>query len=377
MADNEADFIVVGAGIAGASAACFLAEKGRVLVLERETQPGYHTTGRSAALYSQTYGNAAIRAITVASEAFFRRPPPGFAEHTLLSPRGALLVGRADQTARMDQAHGEFRALVGSVRRLDKAETLALHPALRPDYVAGAVFEPEADDMDVAAIHGGFLRALRAQGGSVRTRAEVVAMERSGGKWRVRLADGSVCMAPVVVNAAGAWCDAIGALAGAAPIGLVPKRRTAFTFDPPRDLDTAKLPIAVDIAETFYFKPEAGRFLGSPADETPSEPCDAQPEELDIAVAVERIEEASTLRVGRIASKWAGLRSFVKDKSLVIGHDASAHGFFWLAGQGGYGIQTSPAAGRIAAALATGAGLPADVAALGVTEAELSPARLR
>ncbi|QQS12400.1 MAG: FAD-binding oxidoreductase [Rhodospirillales bacterium] len=374
---TEVDFAIVGAGIAGVSCAYFLAPRARVAILEREHVAAYHTTGRSAALYSETYGGAAIRAITVASGPFYRDPPAGFADVPLLSPRGALFAGRADERAALDSAHREFNALVASVRRVDKAEALALCPLLRADYVDGGVFEPDAEDMDVAAIHAGFLRGARAAGATLRLKSEVVGLDRRDGKWLVRLADGDTVVAGAIIDAAGAWCDALAAMAGVKPVGLVPKRRTAFTFDAPPGLDIARMPIVVDIAETFYFKPEVGQFLGSPADETPSEPCDAQPEEIDIAIAVDRIQTATTLEIRRIRNKWAGLRSFVKDKTFVAGYEPGADGFFWLAGQGGYGIQSAPAMGRLSAALALGDGLPADITALGVAEAALSPMRLR
>ena len=229
--------------------------------------------------------------------------------------------------------------------------------------------------MDVAAIHGGFLKGARAAGAALRLDAEVTNLERKDGRWTIRLRDGESVTANTIVNASGAWADVLAGLAGAAPVGLVPKRRTAFTFDAPAGLDLTGLPMAIDFDETWYIKPEVGQFLGSPADETPSPPCDAQPEEMDIAIAVERIETATTLSIRRIKNKWAGLRSFVADKNLVVGHDPKVEGFFWLAGQGGYGIQTAEAAGRLAASLALGKGLPTDIAALGVSEAALSPAR--
>lgn len=377
MSVTEVEFAIVGAGIAGVSCAYYLAQAATVAILEREHVAAYHTTGRSAALYSETYGGAAVRAITVASGPFYRQPPAGFTEVPLLAPRGALFVGGADRRAALDAAHAEFHALVPTVRRTDRAETLALNPLLNPDAVDGGVHEPDAEDMDVAAIHGGFLKGARAKGASLRLKAEVEAVELKDGKWHLRLRDGDTVVAASIINAAGAWCDELAAMAGVRPIGLVPKRRTAFTFDAPSGVDIHDLPIVVDIDETFYFKPEVGQFLGSPADETPSPPCDAQPEELDIAIAVERIEAASSLRIKRIKNKWAGLRSFVADKTFVVGHDAGAQGFFWLAGQGGYGIQSAPAMGRLSAALALGKGMPDDLKALGVTEAMLSPARLR
>jgi D-arginine dehydrogenase len=373
---QDFDFAIIGAGIAGVSAAYHLAPHAKVLILEREQVAAYHTTGRSAALHSETYGSAEIRAITVASGRFYRKPPPGFADHPLLTPRGAVIAGRADQASEMDKAAREFSSLVPSVRRLDLAETLALAPVIRPAMLdGGAIFEPEADDMDVAAIHGGFLKGARAAGGVLRLNAEVTTLERKDGRWRIGLGDGETIVGANVVNASGAWADVVAGLAGAAPVGLVPKRRTAFAFDPPAGLDIARLPMIIDFDESFYFKPEVGQFLGSLADETPSPPCDAQPEEIDIATAVDRIETATTLKIRRIKNKWAGLRSFVADKNLVVGYDPAVEGFFWLAGQGGYGIQTGESAGRLAASLALGKGMPGDIAALGVAEAALSPAR--
>jgi D-arginine dehydrogenase len=373
---QDFDFAVVGAGIAGVSAAYHLAPHASVIVLEREHVPAYHTTGRSAALHSETYGSPEIRAITMASGRFYRKPPAGFADHPLLTPRGALIAGRADQQAGLQQAAADYARLVPSVRWLDAAEVLRRQPLLRPEAAAGgAIFEPEADDMDVAAIHGGFLKGARAAGAILRLNAQVAALERGNRRWTIRLRDGGNVSAATVVNAAGAWADVVAQLAGAAPVGLVPKRRTAFTFDAPAGIDLAGLPMAIDFDETWYIKPEVGQFLASPADETPSPPCDAQPEEIDIAVAVERIETATTLKIRRIKNKWAGLRSFVADKNLVVGYDPTVDGLFWLAGQGGYGIQTGEAAGRLAASLARGKGLPQDIADLGVGEAVLSPRR--
>ena len=372
---QDFDFAIIGAGIAGVSAAYALAPHARVIMLEREHVPAYHTTGRSAALHSETYGSAEIRAITVASGHFYRKPPPGFTDHLLLTPRGALIAGGAGQEAATRQAAAEYAKLVPTVRWLEPAEVLRRQPLLRPAAAAGGAIFEEAEDMDVAAIHAGFLRGARASGAALRLNAEVAALRRKDGSWTIRLGDGETVGAANIVNAAGAWADVVGKLAGANPVGLVPKRRTAFTFDAPPGLDLAALPMAIDFDETWYIKPEVGQFLGSPADETPSPPCDAQPEEIDIATAVDRIQTATTLQISRIKNKWAGLRSFVPDKNLVVGYDRAVEGFFWLAGQGGYGIQTGAAAGRVAASLALGKGLPGDIAALGVAEAALSPGR--
>lgn len=372
---QEFDFAIIGAGIAGVSAAYHLAPRAKVIILEREHVPAYHTTGRSAALHSETYGSAEIRAITVATGRFYRNPPQGFADHPVLTPRGALIAGRSDQQAALQKAAAEYALLVPSVRWLAPEETLKRQPLLKPvTSGGGAIFEPEADDMDVAAIHAGFLRGARAAGGVLRLNAEVAALNRRDGIWTIRLRDGETISATNIVNASGAWADVIAGLAGAKPVGLVPKRRTAFTFDAPPGLAIETMPMVIDFDETWYFKPEVGQFLASPADETPSPPCDAQPDEMDIAIAVDRIETATTLQIRRLKNKWAGLRSFVPDKNLVVGYD-TVPGFFWLAGQGGYGIQTGAAAGRLAASLALDARLPSDVADLGVAEKAFSPLR--
>ena len=372
---QQYDFAIVGAGIAGVSAAYHLAPQAKVVILEREHVPAYHTTGRSAALHSETYGSPEIRAITVTAGRFYREPPAGFADHPLLTPRGALLAGRADQEAEVRKAAATFAQLVPTVRWLEPAEALSRQPLLRPEACAGgAVFE-HAEDMDVAAIHAGFLKGARAAGALLRLNAEVVALDRAAGQWTIRLRGGDTLAAGNLVNASGAWADEVAGLAGARPVGLVPKRRTAFTFDAPPGLSLATMPAVIDFDETWYIKPEVGQILGSPADETPSPPCDAQPEDIDVAIAVDRIQNSTKLQIARIKNKWAGLRSFVADKNLVVGYDPAVEGLFWLAGQGGYGIQTAAAAGRLAAGLALGKGLPGDIAGLGVAEAALSPGR--
>jgi D-arginine dehydrogenase len=372
----DVDFVVIGGGIAGASIGFALAGRGTVVVLEREDTPGYHATGRSAATYIESYGNRAMRALGTASRGFLRAPPTGFVEQPLLAPRGALFIGREDQREQLANHLEAAREFCPAVRGLDASEVRRLCPVLDPRYLAGAVFEAEATDVDVNALHRGFLRGVTKCGGRLVTDGEVQELERRSGRWRVATRAGPFS-APVVVNAAGAWADEVARMAGVTPIGLVAKRRTAITFDPPPGVEARAWPMVLDVDERFYFKPEAGRILASPGDETPMPPCDAQPDELDVAVAVDRIERATTLEVRRITHKWAGLRSFVGDETIVIGFDPAADGFFWLAGQGGSGILTAPAAARIAAALATGGTLPADIAALGVSAATLAPDRLR
>jgi D-arginine dehydrogenase len=371
------DVLVIGAGIAGTAAAFFLAAKRprRIVVLERESQPGYHTTGRSAAMFIETYGNATVRALTKASGRFFHAPPQGFAAHPLVAPRGALVVARPDQMAALEKTYSDGRALTDRIVRLDVKDAIAEVPVLRADYVAGALFEPDAKDIDVGTLHQGFIRGIKAMGGSIIVDAEVKSLERRAGFWRIGSSAGAFD-APIIVNAAGAWCDAIARLAGLEPIGLVPKRRTAITFDPPANMDVRAWPIAIDVEENFYFKPDAGRLLASPADETPMPPCDVRPEDIDVANLVAKLERATTLVIPRIRAKWAGLRSFVADNSPVAGYAPSAPGFFWFAGQGGFGIQTAPALARLAAGLIDGEDVPADIAALGVRRRDLAPERL-
>lgn len=268
-----------------------------------------------------------------------------------------------------------FRAHAPAVRSLTTAEALALVPVLKPEVAACAMLEPDAMDIDASALHQGYLRGARANGAEIICNAAVEGIERSGADtWRLTTRAGTF-EAPMIVNAAGAWADEVARLAGLAPLGLVPKRRTMVTIDAPAGHDIARWPMVLDFNESFYFKSDAGRLLLSPADETPSPPCDTQPEELDIAIAVDRFETATTLTVRRIVSKWAGLRVFAPDKALVAGFDPESSAFFWLAGQGGYGIQTSAAMARIAQSLISGDALPADIAGYGVTAELLSPAR--
>ncbi len=372
---RECDYLIIGAGIAGASAGYEMAAQGRVIVLEREDQPGYHSTGRSAALFTENYGPKVIRALSIASGPFFHHPPAGFSELPLLHDLGLLFVAREDQRGPFDELLATCRELTDAISEVGAEAACRMVPVLDPDYVGSAAHDPDSKEMDVNAIHQGFLRGLGARGGEVVCDAEALSIERRQGLWHVRTPAGEFA-APVLVNGAGAWADVVAERAGVGPIGLVPKRRTVIVFEPPAGVDNRGWPLAADCQEQWYFKPEAGRFLGSPADETPVEPQDIQPEEVDVALAAERIERASTMTVERIVRKWAGLRSFVDDKQPVVGFAAGAEGFFWLAGQGGYGIQTSAAMARVAAGLASGRGLPDDVKALGVAEADLAPSRL-
>lgn len=368
------DFLIIGAGMAGASAGYFLAPHAGVVMLEREAQPGYHATGRSAAMFSETYGNATVRAITSASKPFYVSPPVGFSDYPLMTPRGALMVGGAHDHALLREAFEARRALVPNIEWWTFENIVKRVPVMRPEAAQYGVFEPDAMDMDVHAIHQGFLRGARAAGAQLTCDAGVNQISRENGGWRVDTAGGSFC-APVLINAAGAWCDELAQLAGVMPVGLSPKRRTAFTCPSPPECDITRWPLVIDIHEAFYFKPDAGMLLMSPANQDPVSPHDVQPEELDVAIAVDRIETATTLEIRQVRRKWAGLRSFVADKTPVVGFAPDAAGFFWLAGQGGYGIQTAAAMGEMTAAMVRGLPLPEVVASLGVRQDDLSAAR--
>jgi D-arginine dehydrogenase len=371
---SRCDFAVIGAGIAGASVAYELQSHGHVVLLEREPLPGHHTTGRSAAMLLESYGNPSGRMLAQGSRSFLEDPPDGFTPHPLVTPRSLLWIGREDQRERLAVDLEAGRKLGAELHPLDGAALRELCPVLREDYVAAGTLEPGAMIIDVAALLEGFLKGLRAQGGQVHTRAEVTRLERVGELWEVRAGE-QTYSAGVVVNAAGAWCDEIAGLAGVRTIGLEPLRRTAITFDGPAQHDFQSWPCVIDADEEFYFKPEGAQILGSPADEIPSEPCDAVAEDYEVALAADRIQRASTLEVKHIRRKWAGLRSFVADRSLVMGMDEECPGFFWLAGQGGFGIMTSPAAARAAASLIVDGSLPPDLDGLGLTPEILSPSR--
>ncbi|MFN6955775.1 MAG: NAD(P)/FAD-dependent oxidoreductase [Acetobacteraceae bacterium] len=341
------DILVIGGGIAGATAAAHLAPRARVLLAEAEHAPGHHTTGRSAAIWIGAYGPPDAQALSRASRAFFNAPPEGFTEAPLAKPRAVLTLAPAAQAAAMA---GKRRETPGFQ---DVPDPRALVPALREGYAAEAGMEPDCFDMDVAALHQGFLRQVARHGGVIALDTRIVSLRRAGGLWHATATDGSTITAARVVNAAGAWADEVAAAAGEPRIGLQPKRRTAALI-PADPWDPAGWPVVADAAHSWYAKPQPGRqLLVSPADETDSPPCDAAPEEYDVALGIARMQEALDVPVRRVVRAWAGLRSFTPDRGLAIGAGRSP-GFFWMAGQGGYGIQTSPAAGRLLAALALG-----------------------
>ncbi|MGI9355168.1 MAG: NAD(P)/FAD-dependent oxidoreductase [Rhizobiaceae bacterium] len=368
------DVAVIGAGIAGSSLAAELAKHTSVVLIEMEGQPGYHTTGRSAAFFAPTYGPQPIRALTRASFDFFRHPPDQFCDVPLLAPRDVLMVARSDQVDTLRSFLGEVSES-SSIRLTSADEARSMHPLLRSDYVGSAAIDTGSREIDVSALHHGYLRSFKSANGTLQNNCRVLSLQRNRNNWLIQT-NRSTIEARLIVNTAGAWADEVGQMAEAEPIGLVPKRRTVMMVDMPGDVDPDSLPMVVDIDEEFYMKPETGGFLISPANEDPMPPCDVQPEEIDIARCIERIETAFEIRIGAIRNKWAGLRSFVPDKCPVVGHSAKVDGFFWLAGQGGYGIQTAPALARYAAAVALEKEVPTDLVAEGLAPSEIQPDRL-
>jgi len=370
-------FAIIGAGIAGTSLGYWLSQYESVIVLERESLPGYHTTGRSAAMFIESYGPPLVRALTIGSRPFYETPPTGFTEHPILTPRGMLLIATEAQRTHLDEAYAIAQQVGSSVLRLSPAEARERVPVLRAEKLSGATYEADPTDIDVHALHQGFLKGIRHYGGQLFTSAEVTALSRHNSAWQIDTTNGTF-EARTVINAAGAWCDEIAKLAGVLPIGLVPKRRSAFIFSPPQsEGGVGAWPVVVAADESFYFKPEAGRLLGSPANVDPMVPHDVRPEEIDIATGIARIEEATTMTIRRPTRTWAGLRSFVPDGELVGGFDPTTSEFFWVAGQGGYGIQTAAAMGQTCSSFLLGQPIPSALAALGISAERLSPKRMR
>lgn len=370
----KCDFLIIGAGISGAAAAYELAQRGSVVLIEAESAPGYHSTGRSAALYTPNYGGEVVRRINHASGAFLTAPPAGFCEYPLLTPRGCLTVaapGEEDGLLPILNLSGSG----GDVELVAAARVLELAPLLRPERVAAAAYERGVMDIDVATLHQGFLRGAKRRGGDVICGKRVECLDRPNGHWRVSAGD-AIVTGRVIVNAAGAWAGQIGEMAGAAPIGLVPKRRTAIIVEPPAAMNVETMPAIDFVGGDAYLKPDAGKIMACPGDQTPTEPQDARPDEMDLAVLVDWLERETRVSVSRIAHSWAGLRSFVADETPVVGFDTTAPDFFWLAGQGGYGIMMAPALGRATADLIVSGHVSPDLRDGGIEVSNLSPARL-
>jgi len=345
--DSQFDIAIVGAGMAGASLAAALGGRARVLLVEAEGQPGYHATGRSAAFWTESYGGPGVQPLTAASGPVLR----GLG---VLTPRGALTIGRAGQEGEVAAFAARYAAIGVEVELLDRDGIAARIPALRPGWTSGAL-EPSTCDIDVAALHQHYLAQAQRSGAQLRCRAALASASRTASGWTLALADGREVSAGVLVDAAGAWADPVARLAGVAALGITPYRRTIAQVSLAEPVPAA-LPLVLDVAGTFYFKPESGRLWLSPHDETPTTPCDAAPEEIDVALAIDRLEQVVDWRAARVEHRWAGLRSFAPDRLPVYGFAPQDGAFFWFAGQGGFGIQTAPAAADLAARLLLGEG---------------------
>lgn len=363
------DILVIGGGIAGLSAAAALSVHARVTVLEAEEQIGFHSSGRSATMLHYALGDGLVRALTLASRPFFDSPPEGFTDVPLGHRKPMLVHARDDEQPALDSLHAELSQFA-KLERLDATKVHALCPLLKDDARHG-IADFNAIRLDPHALLQGNLRQLRSRGGELHTDARVATAKKEGGSWTVTSENGKRFSASVLVNAAGSWADQVAALAGVRPLGLEPKRRTIITFDAPPGTDLDALPFAKTVGEELYFAPESGRLFASPMDEVPSEPMDAQPDEYEVALAAHRMEERTTVKVGHIHSKWAGLRTFTRDRHPAVGFALHAEGFFWLAGQGGFGLQTSPAMAAIAASLIAGTAWPVS----DVSPEQLSPGR--
>jgi len=369
------DAIVVGGGIAGASAAYALSRKARVVVLEAETQPGYHSTSRSAAVVSSAYGPKTWQILTAASTAFYESPPTGFSHAPLTRPLGALYLARSGEERELEDRAFELNGRGVPCQLITPSAAKQLVPVVHMDEFRLGLHEPGCVDLDASALLHGYLNGAKARNAELILGTGSLAIEWSEGAWRISFRGARVA-APILVNAAGAWAGEVATAAGLSDRGVQPLRRTAITFDPPQGYNARRWPMTFDVAETWYFKPEGRLIMMSPCDLTPTPPCDAQPEELDVAVAVDRIETATSMKVGRLNSRWAGLRTFAVDHEAVIGPDPDNPAFVWYAGQGGSGVMGSWAGGEACAALVLGNRLPAEISDLGLTIDMVSPARL-
>jgi D-arginine dehydrogenase len=370
----KSDFLVIGGGIAGVSAAYELARHGSVVVLEQEGTPGYHTTGRSAAISSLNFISPVVQALTVVSRDFLARAPECFGEYPLTSFRQSLWVTQHHQLAAHELMRQEAIDRKYKVRELSADEVIQRCPVLRRDRVAKGLIEEDTLDLDVHGMLHGYIRGVRASGGTLVLNAEVESISKHGDLWTVRVG-GTEYVSPVLVNAAGAWGDVIAKKAGVIPIPLRPLRRTVFTFEAPAGVTANSWPFVYDTAEEFYFKLENGIILASAFDEIESVPCDVRPEEFDIAVAIDKIQNATTLDIRSLKNKWAGLRTFAPDRELVVGEDTNASGFYWVAGHGGIGLMTAPGVAQALVSLVVSGDVPQAFRAMGVTREALSIAR--
>jgi D-arginine dehydrogenase len=367
------DVAIIGAGIAGASVAASLDPEMNVVLIEAETQAGYHSTGRSASFWDECYGGPQVQPLTTASGPFLSAPPASFSERGFLSPRGVLYISRDVDSLALAEMTARFKNSGVALRSVSAAEVQAFVPGIKPEW-SHALYGSACADIDVASLHGAYLRQARQSGVQLLLGAPVIALRRSDGIWQIETSAGPVS-AKLIVNAGGAWVDEIAKFAGVRPLGITPYRRTISQVRV-APLASADIPLVIDINGAFYFKPETGGKLWiSPHDETLTPACDAAPEELDIAMAIDRFENATDYKVEAVDHSWAGLRSFAPDRLPVFGFDPDEDSFFWCAGQGGFGIQTAPAAAELCATLITGR---TPSASLALIDAELyKPERFR
>ena len=374
---RETDFLIVGGGIAGAGLAYFLSAHGHTTILEMEDQPGYHTTGRSAAFLAETYGGLAVQPLTSASKAFFMSPPEGFSDVPLITPMGAVHIFDEARKEQAEALADELKAAIDHVRLLSREEVLAKAPYLANSDIIGGIDDADCGALDVAALHQGYLRGAKARGTDILVGARLESAVFQDGLWHVETRKGPVTTKKLV-NATGAWADDVAERAGIKPIGIQPLRRTIITVPNPESIEfKTGGPMVLDLDERYYFKPEGNGYLVSPADETPSEATDAQPEMEDVAMAAHYFEEVSGAPVRHIESKWAGLRSFSPDRKPVIGHDPDNKAFFWNVGQGGFGIQTSPAWSQLSTNLILGLSPQHEFLTQGGQATLYDPARFR
>lgn len=366
------DFLVVGGGIAGVAVAAELACHGKTCVLERENSLAYHTTGRSAAILMESYGNALIRTLTCASRNFFENPSPDLSNEALCSARGALILSDEEHFDKLRARHQMVAQHVPGIVMLDQESVLELAPFLIPMKWVAGIYESSAIDLDVHAIHSAFVKGIRQRKGEIRTGAELVAAHYRESTWIVSLSNGEIIETGSIVNAAGAWADSVATICGAAALGVRPLRRTVVVIDPKQDV--SRCPYIGTVDEQIFIKPDVGRLMVSPCDENQVEPCDALPEEIDVAITMDRLEQSTILRPKQVLNRWAGLRVFVSDRSPIVGADITAPSFFWYAALGGYGIQTAPALARLCSSLVLGKGIPGDI---DVLEDDVAPSRLQ
>jgi D-arginine dehydrogenase len=365
--------LIIGGGVAGLSAAAMLSPHASVTVLEGEESTGYHSSGRSATMLHYALGNSLVRALTLASRAFFDLPPDGFSDVPLGRQMPVLVHAREDELAALDELDTAIAAFA-AVERIGEAEILQICPVLKVGEggAVSAIVDRNGLRLDPHALLQGYARMLRSSGGQLVTSARTARISRSGGAWTAVTDRGDSYSAPVLVDAAGSWADKVAELAGVEPLALEPRRRTIITFDAPEGSDLSSWPFAKTVGDELYFAPESGRVFASPMDEVSSDPCDAQPDDYEVALAAHRVEERTTIQVKRIVHKWAGLRTFAPDRKPVAGFAPDADGFFWLAGQGGFGLQTSPMMGAAVASIIADTPWPVD----GVAPDDLSPLRL-